>query len=183
MILAGRRGLPPCRISYARPAADPSSRGCPHRTADGTTMGHRLSKIVTRTGDAGTTGPGRRLARGQGQRRASRRSAPSTSSTRRSACCSPSRCPTPIRRSASPTSSTICSTWAASCRFRATPAVTDAHVAAARGRRRALQRRSRAAEGVHPARRNARGGARARRAHRLPPRRTRRSSSWPPTTR
>ncbi len=40
---------------------------------------------------------------------------------------------------------------------------------APRGGRRALQRRPRPAEGVHPAGRNPRGGDRARRAHRLPP--------------
>ena len=104
-------------------------------------------------------------------RRASRRSATSTSSTRRSASLLAEPLPAGRRRVPDATSSTTSSTWAASCRFPAHTAIGDAHVA----RLEAAVERFNAdlpplKEFILPGGTRA-GRARARRAHRLPPRR------------
>ena len=132
-------------------------------------MGHRLSKIVTRTGDDGTTGlgDGSRVAK-DSARIAAIGDVDELNSTLgvllaeelpATASAMPRRCPArslrPRRRAVDP------GVHGGDRRARRT----------ARGRRRALQRRSRAAQGIHPARRRAVGGARTRRANRLPPRR------------
>ena len=73
-------------ISYA---ARPPLRCIARIRSHAHSMGHRLSRIVTKTGDAGTTGLGDGSRVAQGRARESLRSATSTSSIRRSACCSP----------------------------------------------------------------------------------------------
>ncbi len=135
-------------------------------------MGHRLSKIVTRTGDAGTTGlgDGSRVAK-DSVRIAAIGEIDELNSTVGLLLCEA----LPARRRAVPhrASSTICSTSAASCRFRATRAVTDAHVARLEDDVEAFNAdlaplKEFILPGRHP-----RGGDRARRAHRLPARRAR----------
>ena len=125
-------------------------------------MGHRLSKIVTRTGDAGTTGlgDGSRVAKDSPRieaigavdelnstlgvllaEDAARRRSP--------------RCLTTVQHDLFDLGGEL--------------SIPGLHRGdrrarrAARGRRRALQRRPRAAQGIHPARRHARRRARARR--------------------
>jgi cob(I)alamin adenosyltransferase len=135
---------------------------------DCATMGHRLSKIYTRTGDAGTTGlaDGSRVAKDSPRIAAMGESTNSTRPARRAAARNCRR----TSANCSPASSTTCSTSAARWHPRLDAAQGDS-AGEPGGGHRPLERPTGTAQGIHPAGRHASRRAGAPGAHRLPPRR------------
>ena len=135
-------------------------------------MGHRLSKIVTRTGDAGTTGlgDGSRVAKDSPRIDAIGSVDELNSHDRRAA-----------RRRASRAPSRSCLVDVQHDLFDLGGELSipgyerddDAHVERLEADVERFNAELRAAQGIHPARRHARRRARARRAHRVPARRAR----------
>ncbi len=82
-------------------------------------MGNRLSKIATRTGDAGTTGLGDGSRTGKNSERIAAIGDVDELNSHIGLLLTEPDLPDDVRARCS-ISSTTCSTWAASCRFRAT---------------------------------------------------------------
>ena len=135
-------------------------------------MGHRLSKIVTRTGDAGTTGlgDGSRVAK-DSPRIAAIGGVDELNST--IGVLLAEALPDADRWSASTAVQHDLFDLGGELSIPGYTSITDAHVERLEAEVERFNADLRAAQGIHPARRHARRRARARRAHRVPARGTR----------